>query len=150
MTLYFLFALCAIIDLYFVSMQRSSIKLIRNADMLHGTDMFTRFKAAGALRIMLPFWANIVWAIKLVKLVTLYFIYMESGTYIALAVFFIPMLISFVLGLPYLCHLFHRFYLTIFEARLTYLMSVQFALSEDEADALGQTINNAKAYYKMY
>jgi len=130
-------------------MQRSSIKLIRNADMLHGTDMFTRFKESGALRIMLPLWANTVWFVKAAKLMVLYYIYMESGVYIALAVFSAPVAISFILSLPYLCHLFHRFYLTIFEARLSYLESVTIVLSEVEANALRQTIDNAKAYYKI-
>ncbi|NQZ50307.1 MAG: hypothetical protein HRT95_09010 [Moritella sp.] len=149
MTLYLTFSLCTVIDLYFVSMQRSSIKLIRNADMLHGTDMFSRFKAAGDLRIMLPLWANAVWVVKAVKLMVLYYIYMESGVYIAFAVFLVPLLISFVLALPYLCHLFHRFYLEIFEARLNYLDSMTIELSEAEARALSQTIDNAKAYYKI-
>jgi len=90
-------------------MQRSSIKLIRNADMLHGTDMFTRFKGSGTLRIMLPFWANAVWVVKIAKWVMLYLIYVESGIYTALAVFFVPMVTSFVLALPYLCYLFRRF-----------------------------------------
>jgi len=149
MTLYLIFSLCAVIDLYFVSMQRSSIKLIRNADMLYGTDMFTRFKESGALRIMLPLWANTVWVVKAVKLMVLYYIYMELGVYIALAVFSAPVVISFILSLPYLCHLFHRFYLTIFDARLNYLESVTIVLSEAEARALSQTIRKAKAYYKM-
>jgi len=130
-------------------MQRSSIKLIRNADMLHGTDMFTRFKESGALRIMLPLWANAVWVVKIVKFAILYFIYIETSIYVALAVLLVPQLISFVLALPYLCHLFHRFYLTIFEARLSYLESVTIVLSEAEASALSQTIGNAKAYYKI-
>jgi hypothetical protein len=149
MTLYFIFTVLAIIDLYFVSMQRSSIKLIRNADMLYGTDMFTRFKESGALRIMLPLWANTVWVIKAIKLMVLYYIYMESGAYIASAVFSIPIVISFILSLPYLCHLFHRFYLEIFAARLSYLDSVTIVLSAEEVQALSQTIDNAKVYYKM-
>lgn len=111
--------------------------------------MHIRLKEAGALRIMLPFWVNAVWIVKIVKVVIVYFIYVESGTWIALGVFITPAVISYVLSLPHLCHLFHRFYLTIFEARLAYLVDIPFALSSEEAEALRLTINNAKSHHNI-
>lgn len=100
-TLYILFALLAGYELYLFSMQRSSLEISRE----HNIDQKTG-------RFMLPLWYVSVWPTKIAKYIVIYYIYMASGIWVAVACLVVPFALSAVIPIP------HRYFIPMFERKV--------------------------------